>query len=140
MEKARNLLEVFIRFQIRLSECEIIDALKNVTNQIIEQENELRQNLMKNHRIDLEDKIFRSYGVLSNCRKINSKEAMQLLSDLRLGIITGILETNGDVNIYKIMMDIQPGNLIKNMSKNVSADERDIQRAKYIRKCLENNI
>lgn len=122
------------------SECEIIDALKNVTNQIIEQENELRQNLMKNHRIDLEDKIFRSYGVLSNCRKINSKEAMQLLSDLRLGIITGILETNGDVNIYKIMMDIQPGNLIKNMSKSVSADERDIQRAKYIRKCLVNNI
>ncbi len=120
------------------SEEEIIEALKNVTNQIVEQENELRKGVLKERKIDFEDKIFRSYGILSNCRKISSKEAMQLLSDLRLGIMTGILTLENDVSIHRIMMNIQPGNLIKYMNKNGSPDERDIQRAKYIRETLTN--
>jgi len=120
------------------SEEEIIEALKNVTNQIVEQENELRKGVLKERKIDFEDKIFRSYGILSNCRKISSKEAMQLLSDLRLGIMTGILKLENDVSIHRIMMNIQPGNLIKYMNKNGSPDERDIQRAKYIRETLIN--
>ncbi len=122
------------------SEKEIIEALKNVTNQIIEQEKELADNLLRDRRIELEDKVFRSYGILSNCRKISSKEAMKLLSDLRFGVITGMLNLkNKDINIYNIMMNIQPGNLLKYMNKSGNPAERDIQRATYIREKLGNN-
>ncbi|MCI8804545.1 MAG: protein arginine kinase [Clostridiales bacterium] len=121
------------------SEKEIIEALKNVTNQIIEQEKELGNSLLKERKTELEDRVFRSYGILSNCRKISSKEAMKLLSDLRFGIITGMLNLkNKDINIYSIMMNIQPGNLIKYMNKSGNPDERDIQRASYIRERLGN--
>lgn len=119
------------------SEKEIIEALKNVTEQIVEQEKEIRNAVMKEQKVDFEDKIFRSYGILTNCRKITSKEAINLLSNLRLGYITGILnDNNGNNNIYKIMMNIQPANLMKFMGKNGSSDERDIYRAEYIKKQL----
>jgi len=119
------------------SEEEIIEALKNVTNQIIEQEKELKNNLLKERRVELEDRVFRSYGILSNCRKISSKEAMKLLSDLRFGVIAGMLNLkNKNINLYSIMMNIQPGNLIKYMNKSGNSEERDIQRALYIREKL----
>ncbi len=120
------------------SEKEIIEALKNVTNQIIEQEKELRENVLQNQRIDFEDKVFRSYGILTNCKKISSNEAMKLLSDLRLGFMTGVFDfKKPKTNIYSIMMNIQPGNLIKYMNKNGTSEERDIQRAKYIKEKLK---
>ncbi len=127
--------------QVTLGKCEkeIIEALQNVTNQIVEQENMLRNKLLTEHKIDIEDKIFRSYGILKNCRKISSKEAMRLLSDLRLGITSGIIKLeNQNANIYSIMMNIQPGNLMKYMNKNGTSEERDIERAKYIREKLGN--
>jgi len=137
-ESLGSIYQISNQVTLGKSEKEIIEALKNVTNQIIEQENNLRNEMIREHKIDFEDKIFRSYGVLTNCRKISSKEAMQLLSDLRLGFMMGILNSkNEKVNIYSIMMNIQPGNLVKYMGKNGSPEERDIQRAKYIRNCLK---
>lgn len=123
------------------SEEEITDALKNVASQIIEQEKELEKKIMKEQKTDLEDRVFRSYGILSNCRKISSKEAMKLLSDLRLGAITGIINLKDkNINIYNIMMSIQPGNMIKYMNVQGNQEERDIHRAAYIRKRMKQGV
>lgn len=137
-ESLGSIYQISNQVTLGKSEKEIIEALKNVTNQIIEQENTLKSEVIKDRKIELEDKIFRSYGILTNCRKISSKEAMQLLSDLRLGFMTGILHAeNNPINIYKIMMNIQPGNLVKYINKNISLDDRDVQRADYIRDMLK---
>lgn len=120
------------------SEKEIIEALENVINQITEQETLLRDKAIKGGKIELEDRIFRSYGILSNCRKISSKEAMRFLSDLRIGIISGLFKPkNENVNIYSIMMSIQPGNLMKYMGQEEDAEKRDIKRADFIREKLK---
>lgn len=115
------------------SEKEIIEALKKITNQVIEQERELRNEIIKKSAPEFEDRVYRSYGILKHCKKISSKEAMKLLSDIRLGYMMGILkEDKPSTNIYNIMMNIQPGNLIKIYGKNYNEHERDIIRAKYI--------
>lgn len=139
-EPLGSIYQISNQITLGKSETEIIDAIKNVAKQIIEQELELRKDVLQNHKIDFEDKVYRSYGILTNCKKISSKEAMQLLSNLRLGFITNILNFDKkNANIYNIMMDIQPGNLIKFLNKNSTPEQRDIQRAKYIRDKLLNN-
>ena len=65
-----------------ISEKEIIKKLKLITDKIIEQERIARKYLGKN-RLNLEDRLYRDYGILTNCRKISESECKDLLSTLK---------------------------------------------------------
>jgi len=117
------------------SEREIIDNLNSVTMQVVDQELAVREKLMTEKRIEFEDSIYRSFGILKHARILSSKEAMTLLSDIKLGIELGILKTNSQkgLNIFDLMTSIQPANLQKLENKSLDIIERDIARANYIR-------
>ena len=118
------------------SEQDIIENLKSVTLQIVDQERKVRNNLLNEKKYQLEDAIYRSYGILSNARVITSKEAMTLLSDVKIGIELGIIKLEKELNIYELMMNIQPANLQRNTNKDLTSDNRDIERANYLRNNL----
>ncbi|MDR0272974.1 MAG: protein arginine kinase [Clostridiales bacterium] len=116
------------------SEEEIILSLQNVTRNVISNEQKARETLLTTRKSYLEDAIYRAYGILSNARMISAKEAMDLLSDIRLGFITKILDAPKPAKqIYQIMMEIQPGHLQRNAGEEMSEQERDITRAAYLR-------
>jgi len=120
------------------SEEEIMIGLKNITENVIKQEQESLNKLMETKRGYLEDKIYRAYGIITNSRSISAKEAMELLSDLRLGYMTGILEKPKPAKqIYQIMMEIQPGHLQRRAGEEMTDTERDIARAKYLRNSFD---
>lgn len=122
--------------QITLGQAEedIIKNLKHITNQIIEQENKIRERFIKEQRMQIEDQLYRSYGILTNARVISGKEAMGLLSDIKLGYAMGLLEkTKPDMNIFQIMVYCQLGNLQKYIGRELSVSERDEARARFIR-------
>lgn len=132
-EPMGSIYQISNQITLGKSEIEILEGLKNITCQIIEQENMLRNSVIENQKDDFKDKIYRSYGILQYCKKISAKEAIQLLSDIRLGYISGIIDLpKPKANIYNIMMNIQPGNLQKHFQKQYSEDEKDTQRAKFI--------
>ena len=62
------------------------------------------------------------------------KEAMTYLSHVRRGLLDGLISTEKPVNIFGIMMNIQPANLAR--SCNAEEAELDKVRAEYIRKHL----
>ena len=116
------------------SESEIMSILKNVTEQIKERERKLTEHLASTRRIEFEDSVYRAYGILSNARKISGKEAMALLSDLRLGYVSGIANIQKPKeNIYCIMMNIQVGSLQKKEGRELDEETRDVCRAEYLR-------
>jgi len=116
------------------SEQEIIAALKNVTNQIIDAENSLRQKLAQLQRIAIEDRIYRSYGILANCRRLTVNEAMGLLSDIRLGLALGVFKSSPlKLGTYNVMMNIHPANLQKEAGAELSEEEALEKRAEYVR-------
>jgi len=119
------------------SETEIIEVLKNVTVQVIERENIIRESTIAQQKEELQDQVYRAYGILAHCRKISCNEALSLLSQLRFGYITGLLELDKPkTNIYQMMMNIQPGHIQMKAGKNLSGAERDRLRADYIRGAL----
>jgi protein arginine kinase len=137
--KARgNVFQISNQITLGHTENEIIDNLKSVTSQIVEQERALREKLLKEKRLKFEDAVFRSYGTLANARILSSKEAMTLLSDIKLGYELGILKSEADkqINIYGFMTSIQPANLQKKIKKELKLEERDIERATYLRNNL----
>ena len=120
------------------SEEEIMAGLKAVTKNILEHEIKAREKILETKRCYLEDKVYRAYGILSSARVISANEAMNLLSDVRLGSLLSILDKpRPPKQIYQIMMEIQPGHLQRAASAFMNDHERDTARADYLRETFK---
>lgn len=132
--KARgNFFQISNQVTLGNSEEEIIDNLKRVIKQIIDQEKQSRVQQLNNNKRELEDKIGRSYGILTSAKVISSQETIDLLSSLRLGVELGIVEEVNRKLINKLFMLIQPAHLQKISEEKLDAKERDFKRAELIR-------
>ncbi len=85
---------------------------------------------------EIEDQVYRAYGILKYARQITSENAMTLLSQLKFGADCDIISFDREFNIHKLMMGVQPGSLQWNLGKNVGSLSRDQSRAEYIRREL----
>lgn len=119
-----------------LTEKEIIHNLKIIVEKIIKQEREARR-FLADKGIEIEDKIYREYGILSNCKKITSEETKNLLSTIKMGVDLGILKELTDLKIQKLYLYTQSANLQKYLGEQYEAIDRDIKRAEIIKKIIE---
>ena len=118
-----------------LTEQEAIDNLKGVAGQIIAQERASREALRK-LGVQLEDKIFRSYGMLKSARLLSADEFMALTSDVRLGAALGMLEGVKLETVDALVWEMQPATLIATAGRNLDAPARDELRARTVREKL----
>lgn len=125
------LYQISNRITMGLSENEIIEKLKNVVKQISDAEQKARDILMKESAGELEDKLWRSYGVLKYARKISSAEAKALLSDVMLGENLGILNIKGTMSPLEGMIRSTPSMI--SAGKEMTPEERDRARAELLR-------
>lgn len=140
-EALGNIFQVSNQITLGKSEEDIVEDLKSVVNQIVSQERSARETLAKTSNIQLEDRVFRSYGILANSRIIESKEAAKCLSDVRLGIDMGYIQNISRNILNELMILTQPGFLQQYAGGPLRPNERDIRRATLIRERLimENN-
>ena len=118
-------------------EKEIIKNIKTITEKVIEQERLARKYLTK-RQIDLEDRVYRAYGILANAMKLSSEECRKLLSDVKLGTDLGIIKELDDMKVSKLETYTKPGNLQKYLAKELDAYDRDIERSKVVKQILNN--
>lgn len=130
-----NMYQVSNKQTLGISETEIIKSLKLITEKIIEQERLARNYLTKNS-IDLEDKVYRSFGILSNAKKISSDECNKLLSDVKLGTDLGIIKELTDLKVNELEIYTKPANLQKYIGEICDEYTRDIKRAEVIKKII----
>ena len=131
-----NFYQISNQVSLGHGEVDILHNINGLIRQIIEQEEQARQALLLQNRPVLEDKIYRSWGVLKSAHIISSQETVELLSMVRLGIDMGIL-TNFDRRVInELFIMIQPAHLQKLEGKKLSASARDIKRASLIREKL----
>lgn len=136
-EALGNIFQISNQITLGKSEEDIVDDLTGVVKQIIAQEQSAREALVKTSNIQLEDRVFRSLGVLENCRIIESKEAAKCLSDVRLGIDLGYIQNISRNILNELMILTQPGFLQQYSGGPLRPDERDIRRAAFIRERIK---
>jgi len=136
-EALGNIFQISNQITLGKSEDDIVNDLISVVQQLIQQERAARESLYKTNQMKLEDRIFRSLGTLSHSRIITSKEAIECLSDVRLGIDIGIIKDLSRNILNELMILIQPGFLQQYSGGPLSPDERDIRRATLIRERLQ---
>lgn len=136
-EALGNIFQISNQITLGKSEEDIGGDLKGIVSQLISQERSAREALQKTSNIQLEDRVFRSLGVLSNSRIIESKEAARCLSDVRLGIDMGLIENMPKNILNELMILTQPGFLQQYAGGPLRPHERDIRRAAFIRERLK---
>ena len=130
-----NMYQISNNQSLGMSEKEIVSNLENITKKVIEQERLARKYLAKNTD-DLEDKVYRSYGILTNARKLTSDECEDLLSDIKLGTDLGIIKELNDSKVRELMIVCKPANLQKRLGKVYEASERDKKRPEIIKQII----
>ena len=148
-----DMYQIANQISLGLSEAEIVDNLNSIVTPLINYERKARSELLTRNTEEVEDKVFRAYGILTNCRSITSREAIGLLSSLRLGISLNLIpkvpleKVNAlfflcqKSHVQKIFEDSEIAQKDSEMAQKDSEmagrpNAVDIQRAKIVRETL----
>ena len=118
----------------------IISNLREMVIKVVGFERQAREMLMRKARSLLEDKVWRAYGLLRYSRSVSTKEALSLISAVRLGVGTEILGNVPMKVLNELLVYIQPAHLQMLEGRSMDAHERDVARADYIRRTLALSI
>lgn len=131
-----DIYQISNKQSLGISEEDVIKNLKNITDKVIEQERLARKILTKKG-IELEDKVYRAYGVLSQARRLTSEECNILLSDVKLGTDLGIIKELNDLKVKKLEMFTKPANLQKFLGQTLDSYQRDVKRAEVVKNIIK---
>jgi protein arginine kinase len=137
-EALGNVFQVSNQMTLGESEAAIVERLEKVLAQIIEHEENARGTLLEKKSKTVYNHIGRAYGILANAHSISSKEAMNLLSLMRLGIDVGLFPGVDRSLVDELFILTQPAHLQKQHAEKLSAEERDLLRADMVRERLRN--
>jgi protein arginine kinase len=133
-EAMGNLFQVSNQTTLGEAEEEIIGRLNRVIEQVIEHEQNARALLAQRKSITLHDQIGRAYGLLCHSYSISSKEALNLLSIIKLGIDLSVFPDAHRFPVDELFIETQPAHLQKGAQVvKMSSEERDALRATIIR-------
>jgi len=113
---------------------EIVSKLETVIPQIVRYERKVREALLKDDRAAVEDRVFRAYGLLSQCRTAGADEALGLLSHVRLGVCLGLLPQFDLGAVNSLFLYTQPGHLQVIAGRSLSSAEAGVFRADMLRR------
>jgi protein arginine kinase len=131
-----NLFQVSNQTTLGRSEDESIEGLERVTRQVLDAEEAARERLVRDARLQIEDKVWRAYGLLRHGRIITAQEVINLCSAVRLGVSLGFtgLPRMGVIN--ELLVLTQPAHLQRANGGELAADERNVVRARSVRERL----
>jgi protein arginine kinase len=136
-EALGNLFQISNQMTLGESEEDILKRLHKVIDQIIEHEWNARKKLIQDKGRMVADQLGRAFGVVQHAYSISSKEALNLLSLLILGVDLGVLPPSLKPKLDDLFIHTQPAHLQKQAARKLGAEERDAVRADLLRENLK---
>lgn len=131
-----DLFQISNQFTLGKSEVEILEVMESVVPRIAGYERMARKALITENKEQLEDRVWRSYGMLKVARMLSSEETMHLLSQVRMGVNLGLIKDISMETLNELFILTLPAHLQKMEGKDLEANERNVIRASYVRKRL----
>ena len=111
----------------------------DIIRRLVDYEMSARETLANEQPYQLDDKIYRAYGVLSNVRMIGTDESLYLLSNLRLGVQTKRFKAVGLDTLNELFLLTQRAHLQRINGGAMDGAQRAVARAELFRKKLAPN-
>jgi protein arginine kinase len=118
------------------TESELVEQVADVVPALIHYEREARDFLIKESQQTVHDQVSRAYGILRTAQTISSEETMLLLSKVRMGINLGLIEDLPLLKLNELFIRTQPAHLQKIRGVELNTADRNIERARYLRRYL----
>ena len=131
-----NIYQISNQMTLGESEENILERFGEIVTEVIEKERELRTRIYEADKYRIEDKLMRSFGVLTNAVIMTSGEAMSRISDVRFGVELGIIKNVDLKMLNTVMYEVLPANIVKNYNIT-DPGERDLKRAELIKEILK---
>lgn len=128
-----NLFQISNQITIGEKEEDIIKKINKIILQIVSRERNTRKYIIENRGMEIEDKIYRSLGILNYSRVISTLEAMNHLSNLKLGTDMGIIKNIDSKEIVKLMLEIQPASIKHSQEEKIDTKQVDVIRGTTLR-------
>lgn len=122
------------QISLGISEENAINNLENITKQLVSQERKAREKICAD--VEVKDAISRSLGILRSAFTMSHNEAAKLLSNVRLGIESGIIKDIPYETVDELFTSVQPATLIKLCGEELSPSQRDVRRAELLKQKL----
>lgn len=132
-----DLYQISNQFALGKSEKEILSIIESVIPRITSYERMARKALVMESKDQLEDRIWRSYGMLKAARMITSEEILQLLSQVRMGVNIGLIDNIEMQTLNELFVLTLPAHLQKLQGCELDSAQRNVIRASYVRKRLD---
>jgi len=131
-----NFFQISNQTTLGRKEQETLDSLERVTRQIVEYELKARDRLLRDARVQIEDKVWRAYGTLQNARIMETQEAISLLSAVRFGLSIGLDSKVQVKTLNELLVATQPAHLQRIAGQEMDQSQRSVARAELIRNRL----
>lgn len=136
-EAAGEFFQISNQTTLGKAETSIVNELeKEILPQIVQYERAARRMLLERRRRLLEDKVFRALGTLRHARLMTPEEAIMLLSDVRLGVLTGLIRDVTEQQVNQLILLTQPAHLQRALGRDMDQGERREARADMVREAL----
>jgi protein arginine kinase len=136
-EAIGDLYQISNQVTLGVAEEEVLEVLGERTiPKIVDYEKTAQDKLARTRSSQLDDKIWRAYGILCHARRISSDETQTLLSSLRMGIHLGRFDVFDLRRLNELFLHTQPAHLQKLHGRTLSEDEQGVVRADYLRSRL----
>ena len=136
-EARGNFFQISNQVTLGHSEEEAVGNIERIIKQVIDHEENARKTLFNQNKEAIADRIWRAYGTLKSAHIITSRETVDLLSLVRLGIDAEVLKNISKESLNELFILTQPAHLQKLENRALSPTERDIKRASLIRSKLK---
>lgn len=134
-EVLSNLYQISNQVTLGLSEEDLIKNLEGIVNEVINQEKKARDNIYENYRYELEDKIMRSLSILKSSVLMSNKEALELLSNVRMGVEMGIINIEKE-KLNSLLYKISSPVIASEEGNELSEKDKNIIRSKILKETL----
>mgnify|MGYP002624241442 CR=1 FL=1 len=133
-----NMFRVANRLTLGFTEEEIVSNMRDAVQEIVDQERRARKALELHDRLRLEDRVWRAYGEMRFARRMNSGDALALMSKLRLGVDLGIVD-NLSAEFFSELLIVNREDYLKNLAGNEELPKEEIYqlRAEIVREALQ---
>lgn len=131
-----NYFQISNQTTLGKTELELVQHLAKITQQVVEYEENARQVLARDALDEIEDKVWRAYGILSCARAVSLAETMNLLSAVRLGVSMRLLPAVSVYDLNRLLLFTQSAHLDRRAGCALAVREAEVERATLIREIL----
>ena len=128
-----HMFQISNQITLGMAESRIVQDLEEIVSEIADHERNARERFRREKKFLAEDLAARAEGILRSARIMTTQEALERLSELRLGISLGLVKRIGMELVDRLLLEIQPAHLQTLAGRCLDSGERDFVRAEKLR-------